>query len=195
MEASEFVRSGERGQSISDILVANGGNPEQVAADVQAEATEIINEALANGEVSEEVAQRLLEGLDEAIARIMNEPLGRQDDRQLVRQLAGTLVETAATSVGMEVGEFLRSAEAGQSLNDVIVANGGNPEQVAADTKTQASETINEALANGEISEEVAQRLLGALDEAIERIMNEELGRRDNREDRPQRDEGQGVLE
>lgn len=182
--AQEMLESMEDGQTVRDYLTANNVDVDQVIADASAEATEAINTALTENRITQEQADRFLSNLSAAIDLVLDHPKGeRPADNQPGRRaadLARIVYETAADALGMTVHELNQSAEADQSLSDLISANGDDPAQISADAQATATERINTAVSEGRLSQEEADEMLANLPSAIEIILNNPLPRPQN---------------
>lgn len=85
--------------------------------------------------------------------------------------LSGAVYEAAAEALGMTPVEVIQNADPGQSLNDYLVANGIDPVVVATTASATATETINQAVLEGVITQEQADQMITNLDDSIARIM------------------------
>ena len=101
------------------------------------------------------------------------EEANRRDVRGgLVREV----VQAVSDETGLESSEILAQlAPDGATLADVIVANGGSVDSVVNSAVTSATERINEAVANGNMTQEQADKLLNNLDQLITDGINGEL--------------------
>lgn len=181
--SSEVRQSLDEGQSLNDLLAANGIDPTTVIDAAKTTINERLGEAVANGRLPQERADEFLAGLDVMISEAMADTMPLQD-RVNMNGGARTLLETAAESLGISVQDLLRSIEPGQTLSDAIIAQGGDPVAIAEQAKAEITAQVEADLAAGEISQERADLILNNLDTAIDRRLNESIGRRDNREGR-----------
>lgn len=148
------------GTSLNDLIVANDGDPNAVFADIVAIMSTQIDEAVAEGTITEEQAERVRSGLgDRVSARLANEFEGRPGDRgprgdrldfEFVRELM-TVIEEAT---GLSPMELREQAQGDTTLADVIVANGATVEGVVADAVAVIEAAVNEAVADGTITDQ-----------------------------------------
>lgn len=181
VEARELIEARMNGQSYAEFVTASGGDPIAVAAEVVADVTNHINEAVANGRLEQDRADEMLAELPITVDEIMNstEPLelprqDRRDDRRDQREdrARRVVIDVVADSLGLEPGDIRQELVAGKSLNEIIIENGGDVEtikQLVIDTITT---TVNEALAEGKITAEQAARLLENLEERIDHLFD-----------------------
>lgn len=169
MTTLEMLRAAEPGVSLAEVITANGGDVNQVTADAKAAATEDVNNALAEGKITEEESERLLDALDDSIARIMERAVPSFDDRRDGRAnpTEMVLIQQAAEAVDASVQDVLEANRNGQSIAEFVTANGGDPDQVVADTVALATDEINAAVEEGRITQEQADTLLSELEAKV----------------------------
>lgn len=169
----------QEGMTLADVIAASGGSPDAVKAEIVAAAVEHINQALANGTITQERADQMLANLDENVTRVLNGELReqRQGRRALRNASERILVQVTVEETGMGRFEILRELRSGSTLADLITASGGSVEEAAAAAVTEATERINQAVANGNLTQEQADELIASLPELYADAFNGELGR------------------
>ena len=189
--ADMLAQAQEQGlTTLAEIAEANGVAPEDVVAAAVADATEHINQAVTDGNLTQEQADNLIAGLEEAFTNAMNHPLPDRPQRPGIDRLreagAQTLIGALADATGMEPREMLAQArEQGlTTLAEVAEANGVAPEDVVAAAVATATEHINQAVTDGHLTQEQADNLIAGLEEAFTNAMNHSF---------PQRPEGRPV--
>lgn len=180
LTAQEIVAELWDGGTLAQLVAENGGNVDDVIAQAVTVVEGRVDEALANGNISEENAQRLLENLEGRITDLMNgerafpnrEPRGEAGIRERVgRQLLSKVID----ATGLEPVQLAQALRDSESLADVITANGGDVDAIIADTVAIITESINEAVANGDLPQEQADNLLANLETVITDAVNGEV--------------------
>ncbi len=167
------------GQTLATIIEANGGSVQNVIDAAVSAATEQINQAVANGRMTQEQADQLLSQLPDVIARAVNGEFRAQGDRpSLARASERILIQAAADATGLEPSAILEQMRAGQTLAEVISANGGNVEAVVSAAVSEATAEINQAVADGKMTQERADQLISRLPEAYTAAVNGEFRER-----------------
>ncbi|MBL8153904.1 MAG: hypothetical protein JNM70_06955 [Anaerolineae bacterium] len=167
------------GQTLAAVIEANGGSVQNVIDAAVSAATEQINQAVANGRMTQEQADQLLAELPDVITRAVNGELAAQGDRgPLARASERILVRAAADATGLEPSAIVEQVRAGQTLAEVITANGGSVEAVVSAAVTEATAEINQAVADGKMTQERADQLISRLPEVYTAAVNGELRER-----------------
>jgi hypothetical protein len=83
-------------------------------------------------------------------------------------------MEIAASAIGI-TPEQLHEELRGSTLEAVARAHGVNPQAVASALQNNARQRLNEAVANGMLSQEQADRMHQRISQAIERLMTMEV--------------------
>ncbi|MBZ0277320.1 MAG: hypothetical protein K8I60_14340 [Anaerolineae bacterium] len=163
------------GATLAELITTNGGDVEAVKTELVNAATERINTAVANGNLTQERADELLGNLDNLATRVLNNDLRPGAVRDRVRvalALSRDVVQAAVDETGLGVLEILSQVNDGSTLADVITANGGSVDNVIAAAVAAATEQINTALSEAKITQEQADNLLGALQETVTNAVN-----------------------
>ncbi len=173
MDTREFLQTAELGQTLSEVITANGGDPVQVAADAKVEAEAQIDEALANERIDEERAAELKAELDTKIQEVLDHELGqRVIDARVNISLRRIVNDVVAEATGLDGQDLRQERRDGKSFATIITENGGDVAAVKAQIITDATEKINEAVADEHLSQEEADSLLGELDAKVEELLN-----------------------
>lgn len=174
LTALEIRTQLHEGMTLAAVVEANGGSVDVVSAAAIDAATQQITEAVTNGTVTQERADRLLEFVDEAVDRAMNttpQP-GGIVGRAIVAR--GVLHE-AAEATGLEPEAIVEQLRGGTPLSEILTTNGVDPTTFVDDFVAQATERINTAVANGRISQERADEMIANLREGIAARIDESL--------------------
>ncbi len=170
------------GKTLSAIITENGMDPDAIAEQVVADLTAQVEEAVADGTISEERAQVVIANLPDAVERVMNasRPLTPVRDRiaDWVAQgvdvsLAGVLAEMT----GMEPIDLLRDVLTPPTLSEIAEELGLDPDAALAEAEARITARVNAALEDGWLTEEQAAQVLDGLAERLEERMESSLGR------------------
>jgi uncharacterized protein (DUF2267 family) len=163
----------QAGSTLNDVITANGGNTQVVIDAVITAATDRINQAVLNGRLTQERADEMLATLQEAVTNFIM--TGERPELGGERGGMGEIVDVVTEQTGLTAQEIREQIQAGSSLADVITANGGNVQVVIDAAVTAATERINEAVANGRLTQERADEMLANLPQMITDMVNGEL--------------------
>ncbi|MBI5931283.1 MAG: hypothetical protein HY862_18385 [Chloroflexi bacterium] len=173
MDTREFLQSAEAGQTLSDLITANGGDPAQVAADAKGEVETKIDEALANGRITEERAAEMKADLETKIDDILNHEIGqRAIDARVNIGLRREVMDAVIEATGLDRQEVQQGLRDGKSLATIITENGGDVATVKTQIIADATEKINQAVTDGHLAQEDADTLLGELDAHVDELLN-----------------------
>lgn len=171
------------GQTVSDILTANGVDPQAVSDAVKAEATEIINNAAAEGTITDTQAGNALNELDNLLDSAMNSdlPLWANPLRDAVRDRAGDAVENTLLGVlsdmaGVDVQDVVRDALTPPTLAEIAESYGLDTDTIIAETETRITDEVNQKITNGTISAEQGETILDGLHDRLMERFNSPLG-------------------
>ncbi len=172
-----------RGQTLADLIAANGGDVDQITADVTAAVTDRVNQAVADGNLPQERADQILANLDETVQSALNGtlrdgmgrpglgsrlPLGQRPFLQNDRRL---LINAALDATGLTGQELVQAMRDGKTLSDVITENGGSPDAVVASAIAQVKATLDPAVANGRLTQEQEDAMLNGLEAFYNAVM------------------------
>ena len=104
-------------------------------------------------------------------------PGGRDGRGHRGHHRGGHLIDTIAEALGMEPEDIIQAlqAEEGTTLADVIEANGGDVEAIIATVVEDKTERLNEAVADGRLTQEEADERLAELEARITERLNGEF--------------------
>lgn len=158
------------GQTLSEVLQANGADPQAISDAVKAEITAAIEQAVADGDLTQTRADVLLSQLDTALEQAFNSslPLWPTPIRDRIHQrvqdtLENTLVGVIAEQAGMDTSELLREVLMPPTLGEVIESYGLDKDAVVAEAETRITEAINQRVADGSLTQAQADELLAGL--------------------------------
>jgi len=176
LEPREIVAQLQEGDSLADIITTNGGDVDAVIQEATNQATERINEAAANGTISQERADQMLANLEDVVTRAVNGDLLPDNRPGPIARMrtAQILVQAAADETGLAPRDIIRQVRDGSTLADIITASGGSVENVVASAVTEATDRINQAVENGNLTREQGDEMIASLETVFTDAVNGE---------------------
>jgi hypothetical protein len=132
---------------------------------------EMIDEALAEGRITEEQAAEMRQRVESGELRFPGGGPRHHPGRCLV---AHQLVEETARILGIEEAAVIDALQDGQSLAQIAEANGMGAEEYKAALTEAAKAKFAQAVENGRITQERADQMLAKFTENLDRIINHE---------------------
>jgi hypothetical protein len=162
-EIGEQVRGGF---TLAEIITANGGSVEEVTNAAIAQAAERINEAVANGRITQERADEMIAALADNVSNMLNfDAVARGQQRMIVQRVAG--------ETGLSGREALSQWQAGGTLADILTANGEDVQAFIDETLTRTETRLSEAVTNGRLTQEQADQRLVDLRTLLPELLNQ----------------------
>ncbi len=166
-----------RGQTLADVIAANSGDLTKITADVTAAVTERVNQAVTDGNLTQERADAILGNLDAAIQSALNGELrelrpgsngngnrpGQGGLRGALQGDALPLINAAADATGLTAREIADAIRGGQTLSEVITANSADPAAVESAALATVKAKLDEAVTNGRLTEAQETAMLDGL--------------------------------
>jgi hypothetical protein len=143
LTAEDLTAAAEAGTTWRELIEGNGGSVADLEALMLAQASERLNTMLDNTVRAPRVRDGRLGGLQE-------------------------IVELA----GLDIATIREGLQSGSSLNDILVANGSDVQAVTDAIIASRTEAINEAVANGRITQEQADERIAGLSETVTTFLN-----------------------
>ncbi len=170
LTAQELRDQLQAGGSLADVITANGGDVQAVIDAAVTAATERINAAVADGKLTQERADEMLANLTQMITDMVNGELplnamqpGNRDRNRIIADVA--------TATGLTAAEIVEQVRAGTPLATILTDNGVNVDTFVAEQMADLETRLNEQVAAGRISQDVADaRLNLAQVELIDRL-------------------------
>ncbi len=168
-----FRQGFKDGKSINAILTENNVDPATVQAAVLAALDAKLDEKALTGDLTQEQADALYARAETALPGLMDREPTPGEHRGKFRKAIKGAINTAAEVIGVEPQELVEAIKAGGTIADVATANGVDPAAVVDALVAQASAKLDEAVANGRISEEKATEIKSGLEERMTKLVNE----------------------
>lgn len=172
-----LVQMQPEGATLADVIEANGGSVDAVVTASVASATDRINQAVVDGNATQEQADKLLTNLDQFITDGINGDLPFTGDANPRRNMSRILILAIADETGLDADEVIQQVTIANNFEEVIAANGGSVENVIASAIAMVTERINEGVANDRLTQEQADDLLASLEQSFTDILNGEFER------------------
>ena len=148
-----------------------GVDREALGPAAQAAATAAVDAAVAEGDISEERAERIRERIAEADGNfcgwLASRP-GHGGPGHLRHHALAELTDLAASELGLERDELVDRVRNGESLQEIATAEGVDYDELSASIIAATETRLAEAVENGRLSQERADRILANLTEWLE---------------------------
>lgn len=157
------------GQTMADLITANGGNVESVTADLIATLTEQINARVTLGQITQERADRIIEQLPQQVADVLNsttpvrDGLGRGEGRPMGGMRPdqrGEILDQLMIATGMNRTALLEAFASGQTAVDLLTEADVTVESFVDTLLVSVEERLAERVASGQINQAIADARL-----------------------------------
>jgi polyhydroxyalkanoate synthesis regulator phasin len=172
--AVAVAQEGAGGGSAADAWTAKvaeklGVTEDELAAAMKDAQFELIDEAVAEGRITQEQADAIKARAEESGNYFPHRP--GVDGKRACLAVKFT-VRAAAEVLGMEHEALVEALQSGQSLAEIAEAQGMNVEDFKAALLEQAQEDLDALVAEGKLTQDQADRLHQAFSEHIDQIVN-----------------------
>ena len=174
----ETLKAGiEDGRTLAEIAVANGSTAQAVIDHITTRMNERIDQAVADGELTEEAAGEVRAELAEDVAAKVNEGFDRHGEDGIrggwLKQRLDEAADRLTALLGVTEDQLETELKSGKSLGEIATANGVEPQAVIDLLTTEAEAMIDEALAEDEIDQAEADELRAELLPKIGTFVND----------------------
>jgi hypothetical protein len=173
----EITQQVRQGQTLSDIIQANGGDVQAVIDQSVTQLTDAINQVAQSGSITQTRATNLLSNLQDVVTKAVNgERFPTRIDRTAVRrQPAQVLVQATADATGLRAPQIVAQLAQGKTLADIITANGGTVDAVVNNAVAAATDQINTAVQEQRLTQNQGDELIPALPTLLTEMVNGQL--------------------
>jgi len=180
LDRAELMMGLRGGNTLAGVVTEAGGDVQAVIDAAVAAGQAQIDAALADGKITEEQAAALSQNLAEGVTAAVNGEAGWRWIGRTALRIAGAreLVGTVAEATGLTAREVMQQWRDGASFNDIAAANGASAEAITATVIADATARINEAVANGRMTQTEADLILQTLTERVAEAMSRTHERR-----------------
>ncbi len=159
---------------IAKVATKLGVSEEQLQGAITEARQEMLDEAVAEGRLTPEQAERLRERVDKGdffppLREDRPDHARRHGPCQRVQIL---IVDSTADVLGVEKGRLLSEIKAGKSLAEIAEAQGFSAERFQAALLAQVRQTLDGLVAEGKLTERQASKIFQGIDENIDKIVN-----------------------
>ena len=175
LDKSVFTEGLKAGKTINQVLTDNGKDPATIQAQVLAELKTRLDKAVTDGKLTREQADKAYSAAQQQLPELMNRtPDGSREkgDGQHHNRGKG-LMQSAATTIGIELQALIEQVKAGQTIAAVATAHNVSPQTVIDNAVTAANARIDKAVADGKVKPENAAKIKEKAAAGIARIVNE----------------------
>lgn len=163
MTVEELQAAKDAGQSMEEIITAQGLTTEEYEAALQAGLIAAANQAVTDGELTQEQADTIIANIESGNFGFGNHH-GNSGSRWLSRDEKRAII---AGALGMTVEELEAAKDSGQSMSEIIEAQGMTTEQYEAALQTALIEAANQAVTDGELTQEEADTIIANLENGM----------------------------
>lgn len=160
---------------LSRVAAKLGISQEELSGAIKSAELEMLDEAVAEGRISEERAERVRERIEEGRGFLGLPVRGPRIGARVIRAGLHLVVDPAAEVLGMERQGLVAELRDGKSLAQIGKEQGVGLEELKSGILEGAEAKLEEAVSNGGLSEERADRVLQRLSERIDDIMSRTL--------------------
>lgn len=170
--AAAGAQDNSDGQTLMDRWVAKvaerlGVSSDELTAAMQGAQFDLIDEAVAAGNITQEQADQLKQYIQEN-----GVPFPRRPGHGLRCRAANFTVEAAAQVLGMEKDALIQALQSGQSLLEVAQAQGMGADDFKAALLDQVKSDLDQKVAAGMLTQSQADRIYQGFESRIDRIVN-----------------------
>jgi lambda repressor-like predicted transcriptional regulator len=160
------------GTTLAELSEAQGLPVGELISALVSDAEAQVAEHLDAGQITEEQADRILDGLEERITERVYAERPVREGRG--RRGHGQGSEIVSELLGMTTQEIRDGFEAGNTLAELAQAQGVSSEQLVDALVAEAEARVTEKVESGDISQDRADSILGNMEERIENRVNSE---------------------
>jgi len=175
------ILGGDGEAFLDDVAERAGVTSEKLKDAVKGALRARVDEALADGRITQEQAERLREAIDSAPTGLGLGlgPLGRGHDHHFGfgfghgrgAHVLGARLDVAASHLGLTQAELRNRLADGKSLADIAKAEGKTVDGLVAALVADAKKRLDQAVENDRITAEQRTRLLDGLEERVRELV------------------------
>jgi hypothetical protein len=178
--ATQFGSDADEQAILDDAAGRLGVEPEELSAALEDAIAARIEAAVAAGELTQEQAERIKERLEQGGLPLFGPGFGHGGPMGMHVRHG---LDAAATYLGLSEEELHESLRSGETLAEIATEQGKTVEGLTQAMVADATEHLDQAVADGRLTEEQKQEILEHLSERIDAIVQGEF---------PPRGPGQG---
>ncbi len=170
MPPEELRAELQAGKSLAEVADEQGVDPQAICDAAHAQREEMLQQAVADGRLTQEQADSILERMAQHEGDCLSVP-GRPFAKWHARGMGvgwagrGAALDSAAEVLGMTPEELRAELQAGKSLAEVADEQGVDPQAICDAAHAQREETVQQAVADGRLTQEEADQMLERMGE------------------------------
>jgi uncharacterized protein (DUF433 family) len=181
LEPQAILQQLRDGDTLTDIITANGGSVDNVIAVALGNVQERIAQAVENGNLTQERADELLASAEARITEWLNNPLpaggfglrDRLGERLNNRdQHFDGAIRQALEDAGLTVEEVREQLQNGATLRQILTDAGVDVDALMSEVLANAQTRLDEAVANNRITAEQATQRLMQIEERLNNLLD-----------------------
>jgi truncated hemoglobin YjbI len=160
--------------SLADVAAAHGSSGEEVIQEAEQQVSDRLAEAVANGRITQQRADTMLERISEHINDVVNNPdLGEAVQQRQERQARRVLVDATADITRLSFREIIQRVRGGETIAEIAASENHTVDEVLDQAESLVQHRLNHAIDGERITQEEADELLQAFLERAERLAYE----------------------
>jgi hypothetical protein len=168
---SQAQQAGEGRQAYEEALAGELGIDVQTLRNAQQAALDqVLQDAVASGRITQEKADKIKEHPKLARAAMLKHGAER------IRAAFGDIFAAASNALGMTTDELKTELRSGKSIAQIASEENVPLSDVKAAVTAEVTTRVNEAVANGNLTQEQADEILSGLSERLDEILERSGG-------------------
>jgi 3-keto-L-gulonate-6-phosphate decarboxylase len=178
LTVADITTALDTGKTLAEVIQANGADVATVEAAAKVTALADLKQAVTDGKVTQDQADKLTLALDKALAKLVNYPFpkgaiqGNRVTKLLTAAGTGLLVKATADAAKISQRDLLQELRDGKTLAQIATEHNADVNQIVSSTVTDATDRINKQVTAGKIKDADAKILIAALPGGLTKIMN-----------------------
>ena len=178
LTVADITTALDTGKTLAEVIQANGADVATVEAAAKVTALADLKQAVTDGKVTQDQADKLTLALDKALDKLVNYPFpkgaiqGNRVTKLLTAAGTGLLVKATADAAKISQRDLLQELRDGKTLAQIATEHNADVNQIVSSTVTDATDRINKQVTAGKIKDADAKILIAALPDGLTKIMN-----------------------
>jgi len=178
LTVADITTALDTGKTLAEVIQANGADVATVEAAAKVTALADLKQAVTDGKVTQDQADKLTLALDKALDKLVNYPFpkgaiqGNRVTKLLTAAGTGLLVKATADAAKISQRDLLQELRDGKTLAQIATEHNADVNQIISSTVTDATDRINKQVTAGKIKDADAKILIAALPDGLTKIMN-----------------------
>lgn len=162
---AELDAAHEAGTPLAELAATQGVSLDAVQAAAKAAAIAQVDQAVADGKITQEVADRLIEQINNHDFPLGGPGAGHPQPGHGLRAILdhAAIKATIATALGLTVADLDAAQQAGTTLEELAASQGVAFETVEAAAKATAIAQVNQAVTDGKLTQAEADRFIAQI--------------------------------